>query len=516
MRHLEGMLANLSADELGELAHHLVTMGSAGRRATTSTRSDDPSESGEPGSRRRPGRPDVVTYRVRVDVDTAKPPIWRRLDLASDMFLDALHEVIQIAFGWQDSHLHRFSTGSPFDPDAESYLSDVDLEEGDDGIPESEARLDELLVEPGDTLAYTYDYGDDWRHTIRLEAVSDRAPGDPRAVCVDGRRAGPTEDSGGVHGYQEKLAIVADPSHPDHQFVVAWMIDQRGHADLDPVAFDIDAINTLLLAITAPAPAGDSGSEPPAAETIPAPVARLLALTRGRPGGRMVHDLVEHARLDAPVLVDTAVAAATVHRYTWLLGRVGDDGIKLTAAGYLPPVHVEAAVHELGMTDEWIGKGNREDLTAPVLQLRMSAQRLGLVRKYRGRLQLTKRGDATRRDPVRLWWQLAELMPAASPQSIEADAGLVMLLAAAAGHRAEPGGAAAQLVECVRALGWAYADGSPLDTWAAQSAAAGTEDTLWHLGVYERSGAGTRSRHAITPQGVMFARAALRTWPHTS
>lgn len=34
--------------------------------------------------------------------------------------------------------------------------------------------------------------------------------------------------------------------------------------------------------------------------------------------------------------------ADLVRPYTWLLDRVGDDGIKLTGAGYLPPVHVES------------------------------------------------------------------------------------------------------------------------------------------------------------------------------
>jgi hypothetical protein len=50
-----------------------------------------------------------------------------------------------------------------------------------------------------------------------------------------------------------------------------------------------------------------------------------------------------------PVLVDAATATRMVRPYTWLLDRVGAEGIKLTSAGYLPPVHVEAAVAELGV-----------------------------------------------------------------------------------------------------------------------------------------------------------------------
>jgi hypothetical protein len=64
------------------------------------------------------------------------------------------------------------------------------------------------------------------------------------------------------------------------------------------------------------------------------------------------------AKLDEPVLVDGEVATGMARAYSWLLDQVG-DGIKLSAAGFLPPKVVEAAVAELGLEDEWIGKYNR-------------------------------------------------------------------------------------------------------------------------------------------------------------
>ena len=65
-----------------------------------------------------------------------------------------------------------------------------------------------------------------------------------------------------------------------------------------------------------------------------------------------------------------------------LLQAVG-SGIKLTAAGYMPPATVEQVAQASGVTDWWIGKANREDLTWPVAELRENAQALGLVRKTR-------------------------------------------------------------------------------------------------------------------------------------
>ncbi len=77
--------------------------------------------------------------------------------------------------------------------------------------------------------------------------------------------------------------------------------------------------------------------------------------------------MIDDADLDASIDIDADTAARMVSPYSWLLDRVGDDGIKLTGAGYLPPVHVEAAMAELGLGEEWIGKGNREIQTMPVL-----------------------------------------------------------------------------------------------------------------------------------------------------
>ena len=94
---------------------------------------------------RHPPRPDTVSFRVRADLVGAKPPIWRRLDLRSSMTLDVLHEVLQAAFGWTDSHLHRFSIGGDgWDHDAQLFLCPFDVDEGEDeGMPASEVRLED-------------------------------------------------------------------------------------------------------------------------------------------------------------------------------------------------------------------------------------------------------------------------------------------------------------------------------------------------------------------------------------
>jgi hypothetical protein len=57
--------------------------------------------------------------------------------------------------------------------------------------------------------------------------------------------------------------------------------------------------------------------------------------------------------------IDTVTAARMVRPYTWVLDRVGDEGIRLTGAGYLPPAHVEAAATELALLEDWMPTGRR-------------------------------------------------------------------------------------------------------------------------------------------------------------
>jgi hypothetical protein len=199
-----------------------------------------------------------------------------------------------------------------------------------------------------------------------------------------------------------------------------------------------------------------------------------------------------------------------VRCYAWLLDRVGDDGIKLTQAGYLPPVHVEAALTELGLEDAWIGTGNREILSYPVLHLRQDAQRIGLLRKHRGRLLATARGRALRADPVGLWWHLAERSPARSNDQCVYQAGVLYLATVAAGMTEDHEDIVAELLD---QLGWMRGDGSPI---TAQSAAAATSEvkaTLRRMGLLQRRGSGLSEREWPNRNAIGFARAALMTWP---
>lgn len=135
---------------------------------------------------------------LRIDLKGAKPPIWRRVEVRSDLTLDAVHRVIQAAFGWADAHSHRFSL------------------DGDAALPEAQVRLDETLQETGDSLRYLYDDTDNWDHQIKVEKILDTVPAEaPEAAVTGGRRATPPENCGGLLTEAELAEVLDDPAHFD-------------------------------------------------------------------------------------------------------------------------------------------------------------------------------------------------------------------------------------------------------------------------------------------------------------
>ncbi|MFN4291931.1 MAG: plasmid pRiA4b ORF-3 family protein [Permianibacter sp.] len=175
-------------------------------------------------------------YQLKVTLKHSKPPIWRRLLVRPDLKLAGLHDVLQIAMGWHDCHLHDFEANG-------TRYGVPDPEFGDDDLlDESLFKLNELLTTEKQKIRYTYDFGDFWQHDIVLEKILTVDSVPPHAKCVAGKLACPPEDCGGIGGYEELLRIVVDPKHPDHDDMCDWLPE-----DFDPFAFSMDAINAELM-----------------------------------------------------------------------------------------------------------------------------------------------------------------------------------------------------------------------------------------------------------------------------
>jgi hypothetical protein len=430
----------------------------------------------EPVSRpdlRRARRRDVVAYRVRAHLDDSDPTIWRRLDLRSNLTLDLLHQVLQVAFDWTDSHLHRFSLGGgAFDHHSQLFLCPYDVDnkewpEDDVGLPAAETRLDETLSEPGDVLRYLYDYGDNWELTLRLEGVLPAATDGPAAVVVGGARAAPPEDCGHLVDADSLAEVLADPALFDPQrvnkgFAGAYFVLREAGIDTRLV----DLVHRLTYT-----PHGDDLTEV------------ALTLADSRP-------------------LDTLAVADNLRAYQWFLDRANCDGIPLTTAGYLKPADVEEASKIVPAMNDWIGKRNREVQCYPLLRFREGVQSLGLLRKQKGMLLLTKAGVAAQRDPDRLWDHLAGRLIPKFDKRFEAQATLLMLAfaAASAGSKLPFDKMTALLVE----LGWRYSDGRSI-----------SESSLHQLPVYEvlinvtDQPVTQARRNIVSPAAAALARKAL-------
>ena len=103
-------------------------------------------------------------YQIKIELTEVRPTIWRRVLVPDAMTLDELHDVVQGAMGWQDSHLHEFEVdGLRFG------VPDPEEDEDDEFFDDAGATLG-LVADEGSVMFYLYDFGDCWSHTLTVEA----------------------------------------------------------------------------------------------------------------------------------------------------------------------------------------------------------------------------------------------------------------------------------------------------------------------------------------------------------
>jgi hypothetical protein len=173
-------------------------------------------------------------YELKLEMLEVEPLIWRRLLVPGSITLAQLHEIIQTAMGWTNSHLHEFIVG-------ENSYSNPEFEI-DEAKSEYRYRLARLAPRVRNTITYLYDFGDGWEHQIRVERIIEddkRYPGRP--VRLAGARNCPPEDCGGPWGYLSFLKAIGDKKHKEHKELLEWV-----GGSFDPEHFDLDEVNDLL------------------------------------------------------------------------------------------------------------------------------------------------------------------------------------------------------------------------------------------------------------------------------
>jgi len=178
-------------------------------------------------------------YQLKVSLKGAKPPIWRRILVSSDMELVDLHHAIQSTMGWYNCHLHQFKLGRTFfqpDPDPE-FMGFGGFETEDS----AGVRICDLLRSEKEKIDYEYDFGDSWEHVVLLEKITKPEEGQAYPVCIKGKRACPPEDCGGLWGYCNLLEILENPKDEEYEGMLEWV-----GGKIDPEAFDLAEANARL------------------------------------------------------------------------------------------------------------------------------------------------------------------------------------------------------------------------------------------------------------------------------
>jgi hypothetical protein len=183
-----------------------------------------------PAKARKPKATDDI-FQLKITLLGTKPPIWRRTQV-KDCTLDKLHERIPTAMGWTNSHLHHFKIKDQLYGDPE--LMQENFEEL--GYADSTTtKLSDLISSNAKKFRflYEYDFGDSWEHEVLFEKTLPVDAKTKYPVCINGKRACPPDDCGGVWGYPDFLEAISNEADERHEEMLEWI-----GGSFDPEEFD--------------------------------------------------------------------------------------------------------------------------------------------------------------------------------------------------------------------------------------------------------------------------------------
>ncbi len=178
-------------------------------------------------------------FQLKMSLMDIKPKIWRRFFVNSNISFHKLHEIIQKVMGWDNYHLYSFSINRIRIelPDEEGY-SEYSSENS------RKVKLNEYIKGEKQKINYLYDFGDSWEHEIIVEKILDSLPENVVHIpyCIDGERACPPEDCGGIGGYERVLELLSTgkDSWGEAEELKEWL------GDWNPEEFSVNEINKSL------------------------------------------------------------------------------------------------------------------------------------------------------------------------------------------------------------------------------------------------------------------------------
>jgi Plasmid pRiA4b ORF-3-like protein len=181
-----------------------------------------------------PESPEPNIYQLRVVLLGISPIIWRRLLVRGGSNIADLHDILQISFGWSDDHLHRLLiNGKQY---GVTYLGGITFRDDPRRI-----KLSDFSLRVKEKFLYEYDFNDQWRHLIRVEAILPMEPDRFYPVCIGGKRAALPEDCGGRWVFMERRDNV--PCEVWERF---WRLKEDVEAgDMEAVREQMESIDSM-------------------------------------------------------------------------------------------------------------------------------------------------------------------------------------------------------------------------------------------------------------------------------
>lgn len=180
----------------------------------------------------------VPSYIFNISITFSDPLIWRRVQVPGNFSLAQLHDVIQQAMGWTDSHVHQFQVGKiSYEPTIKSNK------------PRESKRFDEHkyqlhTLEEGMQFmfSYIYDAGEGWEHEIYLEEVISPEKELKYPILLAGEQACPPEEVGDVHEYNQLVTAFETPESNNHHSLA----ELSGDPSFNPASFNLEAAKKLV------------------------------------------------------------------------------------------------------------------------------------------------------------------------------------------------------------------------------------------------------------------------------
>lgn len=175
--------------------------------------------------------PQDAVCQFKITLQESHSPIWRRIQVR-DCTLDKLHEHIQTAMGWTNSHLHHFKLGEQLYGDPDLMKENFEEMEYKDSTT---TKISDILPKTGKRFRfqYEYDFGDSWYHEVLFESIVRAESKVKYPHCLGGARACPPEDCGGIWGYGDFVEAIQNPSNERHEELLEWV-----GGKFDPEKFD--------------------------------------------------------------------------------------------------------------------------------------------------------------------------------------------------------------------------------------------------------------------------------------